>query len=361
MNQEDTTQITFDNAGETLRHLQAFALEFCEEGNGEPKPLRWIEDRALVDRFRLASGLAAPQFDPPITALQHRAYVRLQSGEVRAFWIYRCTVGAPGLITFADGCAKTTPDLHAVILEAYGLALYSPREESRRVKTRAQQTAVTTLDEDLQQDVEQKLAEARPETPFIDPWVVVVWSDYPGQNTNRNWAAWFENQRTVNTYTMQANGLNAIVTVLRSIRNAGNEIRQIIMSVHGTVAEFDLRSPNDPFNSAYCCGLYPHQTTPLQFGKAVSPYMVHGSTITLLSCETAGVQGAYDGRMLMSQICFTMRSYVIASDQDVYVSNAGAACHPYTSGNIYRSTPIAPNPAIYLPAYPNQNIPIGYF
>ena len=125
--------LTPESACRLAQRISAFALEFYEDQTGEPKPLHWIEDRTLVKRFVEASGLWHADRRNLKATLKQKAYVRI-GAKPYFFFLYKVDPDLPGFLTLAGGHAVAAPELHAVILEAYRLGKYNPREEARRIK-----------------------------------------------------------------------------------------------------------------------------------------------------------------------------------------------------------------------------------
>ncbi|HEX8831932.1 MAG TPA: hypothetical protein VF705_12240, partial [Longimicrobium sp.] len=111
-----------------LSALEAFALRFRDAASGAEQPLRWVSDPSLVARFAAAVRAAEAQAAHVPSKLQHEGLLRTRSGEVHPFALVDIgDEGAP-LFQVAGGFAPTSPEIAAVVAEAYALPGYTPRE-----------------------------------------------------------------------------------------------------------------------------------------------------------------------------------------------------------------------------------------
>lgn len=128
------TPIDVETARRITADVAGFALQFYEDGSGEPRELDWVTRPDLVTRFVAAAGLGRAEPRSPTATLMQEAVLRDLRGHLYYFHLYKVQPSEAGLIVLADGSSTTTVDLHSVIVEAYALSRYSPREESRRIK-----------------------------------------------------------------------------------------------------------------------------------------------------------------------------------------------------------------------------------
>ena len=349
--------LTLENCTHVSAEITAIALAFYEGGSGLERPLNWVDDGSRVEDLVRQSGLRNPFGDEPTLDLQQKAYVKTKGGETYFFHIAEAEPGIPGIIVLAGGHCITGVDFHNTVLRAFEVEYWNPREES---------SAAKATDDGYQEDMDElsellagnarRIETAKGKVSEGTIWRVVFWGDKEGSTSNKDFGEWFETAHT-HSIALQALGMGNIVDCLDALTNGGDKIGQIIMSVHGTYGSFRVDKPSKPFYGPAVCGLYKDQVTPSTYATEVKPYMNDDATITLLSCKTAGTKDAIDGKTLMKNISSPLSSYMISSDEDVYMT----VDDPYTYGNIYRSTPSAAQPVVYIVGGAKHSMPIAMF
>ena len=327
-------------------HIEAFALLFFDEKDQDFAPLEWIEDPARVRR--LHNQIRWQDVDPsPITPLfEHQGFLRLSTGEVFSFRLYDVGEDQPGWLLLTDGHVPLHAGFREAVEEAYSLDHYSSREHSEDHQRR----------------------EPGNEGPFEDGTELVI-PDGPtaGEGGFRVVVYWDNavsdhNERFAETFRLIHR--DSLILAARSPDQVAKAlgrvpaIRQVIFATHGTEAAFTLGDYGGSVRSANIVGLYPGNTTPTAFGRALEDITDQGATLTLLSCSTAGstqFEGrTLDGRDLMANLTTEAKDFTLASDRVVSIQADAATAT--TDGNVWLSSELQPRGTILQPASPRQLI-----
>jgi len=320
-----------DDLERTRRDVEAFALVQHDE-DGDRLPHNWITHPGLVQQVRKEFGLEAHipsgvNCDPTQTLL-----VRTSNGHCFTYELGEVRANNAGYIIMSDGHLRASPSLAPVLAAAYNLSNY---DSSHNALRRKDSTAYSMP------------APASTPSPNDDAQAVTLYcyQDNPGANWNEKYAR--AHAVAAHTESLELKGLNSLIDGLKALKGDNKVVKVLVVAAHGGPASMRIDAKDLPFDGPSRVGFFKNQIQPEMFAKAVSPYLVKGASIVLLTCSTAqqGEGAQRDGLLMIQELADRVAS-VGAADQPVAISGATAS----TTGNWWMAAASSEAPSIEVKA-----------